>query len=365
MRVFAISALLILSAVAINAQTAAKYNFQVRVDSCMGTTIFPSWVLFYSEMMSMDKEEGDAFDFSVDSIEPNTTLRLIVEETKFNKKTIYQQNLQKGGSYVFSPYINWKYDALRQLDQPTLESYAFILELNGKEIDRRNMKFSFRGINECMFGYYEDDGSFVDLCELFAQYVNEDHPLIDKILREVLEVDKTRRFIGYQGSWDDVMEQVFWIWEYFCKRGTRYSDIMSSSVASGKITSQYVRFFEQVVNNRQANCVDGTVMLASIFQKIGLETAIISMPSHMLLAICNTWKKENEDGYYIFLETTMMGTDKDSRKSFNAALDAGAKMVNKYLDDKEKGKMEGKGKGKAYVANISTCRRNGIKPIGR
>lgn len=53
---------------------------------------------------------------------------------------------------------------------------------------------SVRSINECLLGYIDEKQKFHDTGIFFAAYVNEDHPMIDIILREALNTRIVNRF---------------------------------------------------------------------------------------------------------------------------------------------------------------------------
>ena len=76
---------------------------------------------------------------------------------------------------------------------------------------------------------------------------------------------------------------------------------MTSNPSNG-VGSQYVRFFDEVLDNTQANCVDGTVFFSSILRKIGIEPILILIPGHMYLGYYDV-----SGASYFLLETTKIG----------------------------------------------------------
>ncbi|MFM8887653.1 MAG: hypothetical protein ACKOKC_14730, partial [Chthoniobacterales bacterium] len=62
-----------------------------------------------------------------------------------------------------------------------------------------------------------------------------------------------------------------------------------------------VRLFDESVKAAQANCVDGSVLLAAVLRKIGLDPHLVSVPGHMFLAF------SLDDETMVGLETSMMG----------------------------------------------------------
>jgi hypothetical protein len=84
--------------------------------------------------------------------------------------------------------------------------------------------------------------------------------------------------LGYQGSEDDVLNQVFAIWNVFQRRGIKYSSITTTSSTSKKVASQYVRTFSDILNAKQANCVEGSILFASVLRKIGMAPFLVLLP---------------------------------------------------------------------------------------
>ena len=104
-----------------------------------------------------------------------------------------------------------------------------------------------------------------------------------------------------------MIAQVFAIWNTLQRRGLKYSDI-TASPPSKSVASQVVRFLDDSVENKQANCVDGTVLMASILTKISINAHLVLVPGHCYLAF--DLAADDEDGETtVGLETTMLGND--------------------------------------------------------
>jgi len=73
------------------------------------------------------------------------------------------------------------------------------------------------------------------------------------------------------------------------------------------VRSQFIRFLDQSIAMTQANCVDGTVLFASLLRKVGINPVLVTHPDHMYLAF-NLNNSENEDEQELMgLETTDIG----------------------------------------------------------
>jgi hypothetical protein len=210
---------------------------------------------------------------------------------------------------------------------------------------------------------------------MFAAYVNENHPWIDGLLKDALATGIVDSFTGYQSGDPDVVEnQVFAIWHALQRRGIKYSDI-STTTPNKLVVSQSVRFLEDTIEAEQANCVDGSVLMASILRKIGIEAYLVMVPGHCFLAYLSG---EGEDATMIGLETTMLGNDNlkktgdlsklsekakakefaASAKTFLNAMETGMASLQKHEE------AFGSGEDPAIqLISISESREMGIRPI--
>ena len=326
-------------------------NYDMVLDEVLSDGIYPSFIIF--AQMNKELSEEPLIHFYIE--DKNAHVKVTVEPNQFMEQCISEHDMTEKDEQIYSPWIKWKRDALLNADKPGFINFSAVLEVNGVVKNRVNKTITYRSVNEAFLGMTDEKGEYIDFSALFSCYVNEDHPRIDKILNEIIDKDKKARkitFYGYQGESDkDVLKQMEWIWNYFAAKGTRYSDITGSSNASEKIFAQYVRFFEQVIDNNQANCIDGTCMLASFYKRIGLDVSIILVPGHAFLAVTGQeTNKKGEPKNTYYLETTLMGS-KDM--SFNDALKE-AKREFKESPEEE-----------TFVVNINACRAAGIMPIGR
>ncbi|MCB1053642.1 MAG: hypothetical protein KDC71_23770, partial [Acidobacteria bacterium] len=212
---------------------------------------------------------------------------------------------------------------------------------------------------------------------LFAAYVNENHPGVQKILKQALEAEIVPNFAGYLGNADAgaVIQQVFAIWNVLQRNGVKYSNITSNESEDVTLFSQHVRFLDEVVDNTQANCVDGTVLFASVLRKIGIQPYLILAPGHMYLA----FSLDGTDESLVGLETTLMGSttlksvgynqqlthemreqmkNEASWAAFEGAIDYGSKALSEALAAINKSNDP-----RYQIVSIALARKMGIMPI--
>ena len=211
----------------------------------------------------------------------------------------------------------------------------------------------------------------------FAAYVNEENPMIDQLLREALNTRIVNRFLGYQSKAKGVVDkQVYALWNILQKRKFRYSSVSNTSLSSNVVFSQRVRTFDDALDSSQINCVDGSVLFASLLRSINIDPILVRTPGHMFVG----YYTDNSHKDMNFLETTMIGdVDLDDffpdeqldstmvGKSQNEMSLLTFEKSKQYANKKYKENEEGIHSGKLnyMFLEISKEVRRKIQPIGK
>lgn len=258
-----------------------KVNFSAQLSPLLDNQLYPSLLLALGQ-------SDTSLSVSLTAPANNAVLRIVVDSSNLNYVTILQEILpSRGQTYTFHPSLKWKYDQLRQLRQHRPLDLTLTCFINDEEIDIKNLHLDVRSVNECPLSLrwpQSHGGQIVDTRFLFAAYVNEEHPSIPQILTDILDQGIVSRFTGYQsGRPKDAIDQAFAVWYYTLNQGISYSSISCTPNPSTRANVQHIRFFDQVLNSRQANCIDACVFLASILRKIGLRPVIFVEPCHAYL----------------------------------------------------------------------------------
>ena len=210
---------------------------------------------------------------------------------------------------------------------------------------------------------------------IFAACVNELDPIVEEIKKEAHSKKYINSFVGTQSDVDEVYKQINAIWKVLQDRGVKYSNytesVASASLSESKTWIQRVRFINESISNKQVNCVDGSVLMASLFMSIGLDPLLVVKPGHMYLvvkanAVMDKKTKERRD-LFIPIETTMIGNEAPLSKAIDAGLNNLKGQVSeiKSLNDVEKyfGIDQRRKKSWHMLIDIRQCRKMGIKPI--
>lgn len=265
---------------------------------------------------------------------------------------LFQQPMQVGfnarsGSATLNPELPWNYDALRRTTQMGPQSFVATLFVDGKSQAQAALVCTVHSVNEAVSRIFTaSTGQWLDTSVCFAAFVNEDHPWINTLLQEAVANGSVRAFTGYQYGAQSAMQQAQAIWDALAARGLSYVNVATDSGTSTLVSTQYVRFLDQSVHDQGANCVDASVLFASILRRIGLRPVLLFRPGHCFTGFYDA----AEGGHIVAFETTYLGS-----ASFAAAAAEGAKELQTTLPYL--------GSQQYSVVDIAVCRQQGINPI--
>lgn len=307
--------------------------------------------------------------------EPDVRVRVSIKADRLADESSFEVTIPEANQrYEIWPTIRFDTRALARIRESFPTTVVFSVSANGVPLGEQSRTIQVRSVNDVPFAYRTRDGQVQDLSPLFAAFVNENHPYIDQILQQALNVKAVRRFAGYQGSPQDVIREVFAVWNVLQRQDVRYSSITTPSGHSEAVLSQHVRFLDEAIQNTQANCVDGTVLFASVLYKLGIYPVLVLVPGHMFLGFYTDEQRQQIS----FLETTRIGAkplnsiqrswkfitadsylSSESYRQFVEALDVGNSVFQKAAP-----RIQAKTPGYVFI-DIQAARRAGISAIGR
>jgi hypothetical protein len=245
----------------------------------------------------------------VEAPEAETTVTVTITSDAILEPSTFTSTLdEEGTTYTIFPRIKYKYAALAKNKQTIPITVTYRVEIGDEDVEEHTETLTLRSVNDCPFTVPHGEENFRDVSYVFAAYVNEQHPFVDKVLREALDQGIVDSFTGYQSNDPaEVYRQVYALWEALSERDVRYSNITASAGASDAVSSQHVRLIDESINNAQANCVDGSVLLASLLRKVDIEPVLAFVPGHCYLG----FYLDAECTRLVGLETTLIGSTAD------------------------------------------------------
>lgn len=349
--------------------------------------LFPSYIIATATMKAPEKDDdaddegvlGDPLGLlgvSVEAEEDEQEVTVTITcDAIMEPSTITVTLPEAGETYIIRPKIKYKYDQLAKRSQTGPITVSFEVE-SGDESEEQTETLTLRSINDCPYSLKKED-SWTSVRFMFAAYVNEQHPFVDKVLREALDTKIVDSFTGYQAKdKNEVYKQAYALWHALSKRDVRYSSITNIVAESDTVGSQHIRLIDESINNAQANCVDGSVLLASLLRKVGIEPILVHVPGHCYLA----FYLDEAGKEYVGLETTLIGSsiegdapnvkgledvvDEDNQsenswKTFAAAVAHGTANLKKHDKD-----FKDPANHNYMLISVAGARKAGILPIG-
>ena len=327
--------------------------------------LFPSFIISTASMKSAPSEEeevdpaaplivGDRDGLlGIKFVAPkkDTQIKVTITCDEVMEASPFYGKLPVGGKeYHIYPKIKYRFTKLAEVIQATPVSMTFRLQI-GNDVHEQTATVMLRPIHDCPFLVQEGELA-LNTSFTFAAYVNEQHPYLDKLLREALDIGVVDSFSGYQEGEAEVIRQVYSIWDALVTRDVRYSSITATSVKARTVACQHVRLIEESLNNSQANCVDGSVLLASALRKIGIEPFLVLVPGHCYVGFYVDEQKEN----MLAIETTMLGDSYDEDEEYDAM-----DLLEESVDEEERYDESWPSFSSAIVAGTTSLEEHGEK----
>ena len=161
-----------------------------------------------------------------------------------------------------------------------------------------------------------DTNDWTDLSRYLAAFVTPHREEVEAFLSEVVAAHYDGELSGYQAG--AVTAQVKAIYDALQDLGVRYVDSTIDFAPDQSASTQRVRLPRETLERSQANCIDGTLLMASLLEAIGVNPALVIVSGHAFLGWSTTnpegmpgdenrkdgdWLEQNWD----YLETTCLG----------------------------------------------------------
>ena len=176
-------------------------------------------------------------------------------------------------------------------------------------------------------------GEWLDMSRYWGAFVTPNAPGVIEFLRIVAEhcdgpID------GYMGTRSSVESQARAIFDALKGAGIAYVHSATAFNPDEASTSQRMRLPSETLEHRQANCIDATLLFASLLEAATLSPGIVVFPTHALVA-WETWDRSDDDwdeavDGWTYLETTMI-----ENFSFEEARRSGARQIQRFQGSPE------------------------------
>jgi hypothetical protein len=183
--------------------------------------------------------------------------------------------------------------------------------------------------------------------EYIGAWVTPNSRAVDSFLTAAKQRHPKKMFVGEQA---DTVSQVKAIYDELKARGVSY--VMDPTVNTDLVKVQRTRLPSEVLESTNAQCLEGTILFATMLEAIGLRPIIVLVPGHAFVG----WHATRADGVKpgadrLFLETTMVGS-----APFEAAVKTAMQRAALEL---KSGNVD---RGTSQLIELTDLRQGGIKP---
>lgn len=266
--------------------------------------------------------------------------RIVVQVPGWSDPEIQTIELPAGEShtYVFAPAFLQRTYRNREIVAAT--AAVTVMDSSGAVVDQETLPVRLRSVDDLYWGHDFEYAPFI------ASWVTPHDPAVERLLTRAKEFMPGRRLPGYESSNPAVqnrstLRQAAAIYRALQEQGVSY--VKSSMTLGGhEEVSERVRMPAESLDRSSANCIDGAVMYAAIFENLGMQPEIVLVPGHAFVGVRVT----PESNRYLYIETSLTG-----RTPFAGAIAAAERTMSSFTPSQR------------IRISIREARINGIYPM--
>ena len=159
-------------------------------------------------------------------------------------------------------------------------------------------------------------GKDFEYAQFIASWVTPHDRRVEQVLSQAKELAPNQRLPGYEEWKNTELQsrstylQAKAIYQALQKKGVSYVK-SSATLGRNADVSERVRLPRESLRRVSANCIDGAVMFASLFENLGMDTTIVLVPGHAYVGL----RLADSSNQYLYIETLLTG-----RATFEAAV---------------------------------------------
>jgi hypothetical protein len=241
-------------------------------------------------------------------------------------------------TYLFAPAFFPRLYQNREITSATV--VVEVRDRGGRIAFSQATPVRLRAANDMMWGDKFKFAPFI------ASWITPHDDAVEQVLTQAKELMPGRRLPGYE-EWKSPADQerstflqARAIYRALGKVGISY--VKSSTTFGSNEMTQRIRMPRESLQQISANCIDGAVMYASMFENLGMDTQVVLIPGHAYVGV----RSSQSGSKYLYFDTVLT-----SREDFELAVQA----ADKGLRDLSSGQI--------IRIEISDSRRAGIFPM--
>jgi len=222
---------------------------------------------------------------------------------------------------LFAPTFLSRFYRNREIIAATAK--VTVTDMGGRALFETTVPLHLRAADDIFWGTQFKYAPFI------ASWVTPHDERIETLLAAAKEFSPRRRLPGYEPGKSPLLQeqstyaQAEAIYRALQRSGVSY---VNSSRTFGKHEglSERVRMPRESLQKFSANCIDGAVMYASLFENLGMEPVVVLVPGHAYAGV----RVSPGSDQYLYIETSLTG-----RAKFEAAVSAAARGLERFSEE--------------------------------
>lgn len=352
----------ILGACGLAAAQAAAVTLDV--ETTPSGELFPALELSQAAIAGLDSGQGSGLlRIRLGDVRTPHDIRLSVSTPGLRRPTVIETRIS--GDILLRPRLDWDTDALLALKQPRRQLVQISVTGRGMKPLERQLELNVHPLDEALYFVREGDAR-IDLGWAFAAWVDPQDPVIDRLL-DLAGID-SGEVAAMPRDRAAQLDLVRKLWVALERHGLRYADEGAGLSQGPIIYSQRVRLLSSTWNERVANCLDGSVLIASALERLGIGSFLVLVPGHAFVGFYVDERRHEAE----FLETTLLGFRRPADQRAESAAQIRQRALPGFEAARRAGraryrlaipKLDGRHRPEYALIDISTARAFGIMPL--
>lgn len=292
------------------------YRIKVGLDG----EVYPAFANYASLQRPEDRNWGTVELTISNSTSAPLENRIAVRILDWSDQEIQTVDVDAGAvrTFLFAPTFYPRLYSNREISAAT--ALITVRDAKGRLLFTRTVPVRLRSADDIYWGPKFEYAPFI------ASWVTPHDSQVEKVLSRAKEFTPGRRLPGYEeGKNPGQQERSTYIQAQAIYRALQVTGVsyVNSSLTFGRNAnvSERVRMPRESLRQISANCIDGAVMYASLFENLGMEPEIVLVPHHAYVGV----RVAPGSGKYLFIETALTG-----RASFERAVRTAELGMKRY-----------------------------------
>ena len=296
-------------------QPSATYSVEAGLDG----EVYPVFANYASLQKPGQRRWGTVAVTITNSTDQPLQNRITVEVPGWSDQEIQVAEMPAGDkrTYLFAPTFRQRFYRNGEIAAAT--ALVTVYDLGGRVLHQETAPVRLRPVEDMYWGTDFKYAPFI------ASWVTPHDPRVERVLTKAKEFMPGRRLPGYEDGKSEALQEKLTVAEakaiYRALQQQGVSYVKSSLTFGGNSGwSERVRYPRESLRDNSANCIDGALLYASLFENLGMDPIVLLVPGHAYVGVRLT----RHSLRYLYIETALTG-----RADFEASVASAEKALAK------------------------------------